>query len=109
MWTKSMANCIISKLVTHFEALQKASEDLRQSGTDGEMMRLAGNRSLSIIGRMLGFDTWITLYNSVSSRMRRNNNEKEMCIYLLYLRSVDQNKQASLLSERPGYPEAKEQ
>ena len=43
--------CIIFKLVTHIESLQKACEDLRQSWTDGKMMRLTGNLSLSMIGR----------------------------------------------------------
>ena len=81
-------NGITTKLVTHFEALQKASEVLRQYGIDGKMMRLAGNLSLSIIGRMLGLDAWIILYNSVSTTMRRINNEKEM-LHVLYLRSVD--------------------
>ena len=75
-------------LVTHFEALRKSSEDLRQSGTDGKMMRLTGNLSLSISGRMLGFDTWITLYNSVSSTMRRNN-KRERNMHILHQRSVD--------------------
>ena len=57
-------------------------------------------------GRMLGFDTWITLYISVSTAMRRSSNERNM--HILCLRSVDENKQAPLLSQRPGYQEAKE-
>ena len=64
-----------TKLGTHFEALQKANENFRQSGTDGKIMRLTCTLSLSVIGRMLGFDTWIALYNSVSSTMRRSNSE----------------------------------
>ena len=73
------------------------------------MMRFTGNLSLSIIGRMLGFDTWITLYNSASSTMRRNSKERERIMQILYLRSVDENRQAPPLSQRPGYREAKEQ
>ena len=35
-------------------------------------------------GRMFGLDTWITLYNSVASTMRRNNNEEERYIHFIY-------------------------
>ena len=45
------------------------------------ILRVTSNLSLSIIVRMLAFDTWITLYILVSSTMRRNSNEKEICTY----------------------------
>ena len=61
-----------------------ATEVLRQSGTDGKMMRFTGNLSLPITGRTHGFDCWITLYNSVSTTMRRNSKEKERCTYFIY-------------------------
>ena len=59
---------------------------------------------LAIIGRMHGFDTWITLYIFVSETMRRNNKEKNM--HILYLSCVDENRQAPPLSQRPRYREA---
>ena len=68
-----------STVETHHEAPQKASEDLRR-----KMMRFTCNLIVPIIGRMLGFDTWITLYNSVSSTMRRNSKEKDVCTYFIY-------------------------
>ena len=78
------SNFITTKPVTHFEALQKSSEDLRQSGTDAKMMRLTGSLSLPIVGRTHGFDTWITVYISVSTTMRRNSKEQELCTYFIY-------------------------
>ena len=40
--------------------------------------------------------------------MRRNSNKNEIYIFIFKLRSVDENRQAPLLSQRPGYLEAKE-
>ena len=71
------------------------------------MMRFEGNPSLSIIRRVFVFDTWITLYSSENSTMRRNSKERNL--HILYLRSVDESRQAPPLSQRPGYREAKEQ
>ena len=48
------------------------------------MMRFTGNLSLSVTARMVGFDTWIILYISVSTTMRRNSKEKEICTYFIY-------------------------
>ena len=76
--------CITSKLETHHEVLQKASEDLRQSGTDGKMMRFTENLSLPMIGRMLGFDARISLYTSVSPTVRRISKENELCTNSIY-------------------------
>ena len=107
MWTKSMATASLQSSWCVSRRYKKASEYLRQSGTDGKMMRLTGNLSLSTNGLMLGFDTRMTLYNSVSSTLRRNSNEKSM--QKRNLRSVDEDKQAPPLSQRPGYRDAKEQ
>ena len=71
------------------------------------MIRFEGNLSLSIIRRVFVFDNWNTLYSSVSSTLRRNSKERNM--HILYSRSVDESGQAPLLSQRPGYREAKEQ
>ena len=75
---------ITSRLETRYGVLQKAVENLCKSGTDGKMMRLTGNLSLSITGRMLGFDTWITVYISVPTTMRRNSTDKEICTNFAY-------------------------
>ena len=63
---------ITKRLETHCGVLQKATEDLLQSGTDGKMMRSRGNLSLPITGRTHWLDTLITLYISVFTIMRRN-------------------------------------
>ena len=55
MRSEFMAAASPQKLAAHCGVPQEASENLRQSGTDGRMMRFTGNLSLSITGRMLGF------------------------------------------------------
>ena len=70
------------------------------------MLRFTGNLSLSVTGRMLGFDTWITLYISVSTTMPRKSKEKEICTYFIcaVLTKTDRHH-----LYRRGYREAKEQ
>ena len=102
---RTCGSSITTRLETHYGVLQKATEDLLQSLTDGKKIRSTGNLSLPIPGRTHGLHTWITLYISVSTTMRRNRKERDM--NLLYLRSVDENRQASPPSQRPGYRKAR--
>ena len=88
------------------DAFRGATEGERGFTSIWKMMRLTGNLSLSKIGRMLVFDIWITLYNSVFSTKRRKQRERN--VHILFSRSVDKNRQAPLLSQRPRYWEAKE-
>ena len=75
---------ITTRLETRCGVLQKATEDLLQSGTDGKMMRFTGNLSLPITGRTCGFDNWIILYISTSTTMHRNRRDKDMWTCFIY-------------------------
>ena len=74
---RTCGSSIATRLETHYRVLQKATEDLLQSGTGGKMIRSAGNLSLPTIGRAHGLDIWTTLYISVSTTLRRNRKEKD--------------------------------
>ena len=104
---RTRGSCIITRLDTHCEVLQKVKEHLLQSGTDGKIMRPTGNLSLPTIGRTHGSGTWTTSCISTSTTKQRNRRER--FVNLFELRSVDENKQAPPPWQRPGYWEAKKE
>ena len=80
MWTKSMA-------IPSPQSSWRISKRYKsRAKIYVNLMRLTKNLCLSIIGRMLGFD------NSVSSTMRRNSNENEICIHFTYAVLTTTNK-----------------
>ena len=97
-----------SKLVPHFEALQKASEDLRQSGTDGKID--AAYRQPQLVHNWS--DVWVRYLDHIVQFSIVHNapqQQRERIMQKNDVRSVDENEQAPPLSLRPGYREAKEQ
>ena len=71
------------------------------------MMRLTGHVSFvhnwsDAWVRYLDHDVQFSIFHGAPQQRERN-------MHILYLRSVDDNKQAPPLSQRPGYREAKEQ
>ena len=96
-----------TKQKTHYVVVRKTKDSIRRSGTDGRKTRPTGGLSLPLICRMLGWDTWTILQKKIdishtAPHLQRNRYNK-----LFYLRSVDEDKRAPPLQQRPGYQGAK--
>ena len=101
--------CITPKLETHYEALQKRWTRIYVNlGQTAKWCDLQAISAMSIICRMLGFDTWTTLYTPVSSVMLRHSKERttyaHTCIYAV-LTITDRH---HLCRRDPRYREATE-
>ena len=71
-----------TKQKRHYVVVRKKTKDsLCRSGTDGKVTRPTGSLSMSLIGQMLGWDTWTILQISTSPIQRRTCKGIDTTIY----------------------------
>ena len=87
---------------THYVVVRKAKDSIRRTGTDGKETRPSGSPSWSMSGQMLGEILGPNCKNRHLPYCAALTQRK-----ILYLRSVNEDKQAPPLPQRPGYQDAK--